>query len=489
MDKLEELYFMVFSSNCFKDAYHRRVCDIVLADLDCLTDVDSNDLLLLILTVIQTLFQRLEIVHCPYLRIVANGLVENNLLVDKLLKCLSYKNQHVVFSATKAMVVVLQMLPKQIIKIEWIDRLCSVSCFGQESEQPWRKLYTMELSRKILKNARDTHTCKNRNTNRQQVENQACHCLRKEDVVYTTISGSDLAELFLGNFNLEHMLFHFIPFVVRPNGAYSFMKSCQHVGTMEDVVLLQACLKLGDAIHVQENMKQDPITGTKENNLIAFLHCVVEIAKFLHKTPQRDAAVSYSTQLDKDLFSPFSTESTKCHGNMTSESGELSRGTTQPETGAKEIAVHITNTTAKQLSTIIATLTQYLHYPRLPSLIFKKILEVLNQVMVIQNSSLFGQKRDCPKFDKIVMSSSISFLSVVECCLLDKIPKWSGFIGFCGTELKRSGPSCTNDRCGECADVVALRKASLILVKSSFVVLKMATNQEGLYDSCTFRLA
>ena len=97
----------------------------------------------------------------------------------------------------------------------------------------------------------------------QQVENQACHCLRKEDVVYTTISGSDLAELFLGNFNLEHMLFHFIPFVVRPNGAYSFMKSCQHVGTMEDVVLLQACLKLGDAIHVQENMKQDPITGNQ----------------------------------------------------------------------------------------------------------------------------------------------------------------------------------------------------------------------------------
>lgn len=466
MDKLEELYGLVFSSSCFKEAYQKRSFD-TLGDLnlphESLSTVD-NDLensLLVMLTVIQKLFQGLKTVHCPYLRSIADDLVEEKLLVDKLLDCLGHRNQHVVFSASKAIVIVLQMLSEQMIKVKWFDSLINFICFGKESEHPWRKLYIMELIRKVLKDSRNTVNQRIEDENDQQVENQACCCEHGQDVVYSCIPGSKLAKLFLKHFNFQHILFAFIPFVTRPNGLYSFMKSYHHVGALEDFVTLQACLRFEKAIHDQEKVKKDPISGIKECNLIAFLNCLVEIAKCLHS---------------KCLLSFLCPESTENHSSMLIESGDdESRGKTQPEGGRH---LQITSITT-QLGTIVSTLTQYLHYPRLSSVIFKKILEVLNQVIIIASSTLSSQKGGCTHFTKMIRATSVSYLSVVECCLLDKVPKCLGRTGFCGTEINSSDPSIALETQRECIDLVALRKAGLILIKSAYIVLKMAQNQEG----------
>ena len=458
MDKLEELYSLVFSSSCFKEAYQKRIFD-TLGDLNphqsqSTIDIALDNSLLVMLTVIQKLFQGLKTVHCPYLRSIAYDLVEQKLLVDKLLDCLGQRNQHVVFSASKAIVIVLQMLSEQMIKVKWFDSLMNFICFGKESEHPWRKLYIMELIRKVLKDSRNTVNQK------IEVENQACCCEHGQDVVYSCIPGSKLAKLLLRHFNFQHILFAFIPFVTRPNGLYSFMKSYHHVGTLDDFATLQACLRFEKAIHDQEKVKKDPISGIKECNLIAFLNCLVEIAKCLHS---------------KSLLSSLHPESTENHYSMVTESGDESIGKTQCE-GRNHL--QITGTTT-QLGTVVSTLIQYLHYPRLSSLIFKKILEVLNQVIIIPSCTLSSQKGGCIDFTKMIRTASVSYLSVVECCLLDKVPKCLGRTGFCGTEINSSGPSITLDAQRQCIDLVALRKAGLILIKSAYIVLKMAQNQEG----------
>ena len=484
MDQLEELYFIVLNRKCFEDVYKRRVCDF-LGDLNFQQSSNVHSLLLA-LTVIQKLYGSLETIQCQYLRMITDDLVVKNSLMDSLLKFLDHRNQHVVFSATKAIGIVLQMLPEQMMSVEWIKTLFNFSCLGKEVEQPWRRLYSMEILRKVLKSSRVSLKRKDEDF-QQQERNQACHCQHKTNAIYDTVLSNKLVELCLESLNLVHILFHYIPFVVRPSGIFSFMKSCRQIDAAEDLVVLQAGLKLGDAIHDQENVKREAISGNKENNLVAFLRCVMEIAKYLqdNATPLGDTDAKSSNQEENDLYSSLGSKSTECTGNMMVRSYSVSpcRDDTQldAKTDATTIQMQARNTTISQLCTVLATLIQYLHYPRIPSLIFKKILELLNQVLVIPSLSLCSQKSESTKFEKIKRSSSISFLSVFECCLLDKVPKCTGFVGFCGTEIKRFS-DFTSGKHHECTDLVALRTALLILVKASFVVLKTAANKEGILE-------
>ena len=484
MDQLEELYSIALNIKCFEEVYKRRVCDF-LGDLN-FQQSNNVDSLLLALTVIQKLYGSLETIQCQYLRMITDDLVVKNSLMDSLLKFLDHRNQHVVFSATKAIGIVLQMLPEQMISVEWIRTLFNFNCLGQEVEQPWRWLYSMDILRKVLKSSRVNLKRKDEDF-QQQERNQACHCQHKTNAVYDTVLSNKLVELFLESLNLEHILFHNIPFVVRPSGIFSFMKSCRPIGTAEDLVVLQAGLKLGDAIHDQENVKREAISGNKENNLVAFLRCVMEIAKYLQDNATRlgDTDAKSSNEEENDLYSSLGSKSTECTGNMMVRSCSVSpsRDDTQldAKTDATTIQMQARNTTVSQLCTVLATLIQYLHYPRIPSLIFKKILELLNQVLAIPSLSLCSQKSESTKFEKIKRSSSISFLTVFECCLLDKVPKCTGFVGFCGTEIKRFS-DFTSGKHHEYTDFVALRTVLLILVKASFVVLRSAANKEGMLE-------
>ena len=479
MDQIEELYSTVLNRKCFEEVYKSRVCDF-LGDLN-FQQSNNTDSLLLALTAIQKLYGSLETVQCQYLRMITDDLVVKNSLVGSLSKFLNHRNQHVVFSAAKAIGTVLQMLPEQMISVEWIKTLFNFNCRGKETEQPWRRLYTMEILRKVLKRPRVS--LKRRDENSQQREtNQTCHCQHKPIAIYDRVLSNKLVELFLESLNLEHILFHYIPFVVRPNGIFSFLKSCRQIGTAEDFVVLQAGLKLGDAIHDQENVKREAISGSKENNLVAFLRCVMEIARFLQDiaTPLEGTDAKSSDQEENGLYSSLGGQSTECTGNVMTRCHGVSPSVdkTHLEAKADATTMETRNTTISQLCTVLSTLIQYLHYPRIPSLIFKKILELLDQVLVMPSLSLFNQKSESTKFEKVERSSSISFLSVFECCLLDNVPKCTGFVGFCGTGIKRFSDFTSGEN-HECTDLVALRTASLILVKSSFVVLKSAANKEG----------
>lgn len=488
MDKLEELYSIALSCNCFEEAYKRGVYDALgdlLQTFSFTWKNDDIDSMLLALTVVQKLYQRLGTLQCTYLKIITNGLVSKNHLVDGLLKYLDHRNQHVVFSATKAIVLVFQALPKQMIKKGWFQTLFN---FGKETEQPWRRLYTMELLNKILKNSRETLKKRNENS-QQQIGNQICSCSREAgntSMIGTIVSTNELVDLFLGSFNLQHILFDYIPFIVRPNGIYSFMRCSHEVGPSEDFVVLQASLKFGDAIHNQENVKREAISGTKESDFVAFLHCISELAKYLevNRTLQKKSTADIKSCSEEENYLLWSQESESKHISRKNTAEPCERKT--DSICANDMAItHVKDATVNQLCTVMATLIHYLHYPRLPSLIFKKILEVLNQVVVIPSSFMFRQKNKCTKLERIVRSSSLSFLSVVQCCLFRKIPRCSGFVGFSGTEMKSSLESMSNK--GSSADLVALRKASLMVFKSSFVVLKSATKQEGTC-TCMFQL-
>ena len=479
--KLEELYSIAFSSNCFEEAYKRGVFNALGDLLQICESNDDIDSILLAFTVVQKLYQRLETVQCTFLKIVTDGLVSKNHLVDGLLKCLDHRNQHVVFSASKALVLVCQALPKETIKTDWFRTMFN---FGKKTEQPWRKLYTMEVLNKILKKSREA--LKNSYPNSQQLNiNQMWSCSHEASTSCTcmispTVSRTELVNLLLESINLQHILFYYIPFIVRPNGIYSFLKCSQQVGPAEDFVVLQASLKLGDAIHSQENVKRESISGMKENNLVAFLHCIAELAKYLevnrtlHNKSVADIQVTSCGQEEIYLLRSQESESKDGYRKNTSKS---CKGKTDSLCVTEMAITHVKDATVNQLLTVMATLIQYLHYPRLPSLIFKKILEILNQVVVIPDQFMFRQKTKCTEFERMVRSSSISFLCVTQCCLLHKVPRCSGFVGFSGTEIKSPSKSASDK--GSSADLVALRKASLMVFKSSFVVLKLAKKHEG----------
>lgn len=482
MDKLEELYSIAFSCNCFEEAYKRGIYNALgeLPQTFSFTwENDDIDSILLALTVVQKLCERLETLRCTYLKIIVDGLVSKNHLVDGLLKYLDHRNQHVVFSASKATVLVFQALPEEMIKTEWFQTLFN---FGKETKQPWRKLYTMEVLNKILKNSRETLKNSYENS-QQQTINQMCSCSHEAGsacLISTTVSRAELVDMLLGSLNLQHILFYYLPFIVRPNGMYSFLRSCQQVGPAEDFVVLRASLKLGDAIHSQENVKREAIRGMKENDLVAFLHCITELAKYLEvgRTLQNKSTADTKSWSQEENYLLRSQEPGSQEFYRTN-TVELCEGKTDSLCVTEMAITHVKDVTVNQLCTVMATLIQYLHYPRLPSLIFKKILEVLNHVVVIPNSFMFRQKTKCTKPERIVRSSSISFLSVVQCCLFDKIPRCSGFVGFSGTEMKSPSESVCSKVSS--TDLVALRKASLMVFKSSFVMLKLAKKREGTY--------
>ena len=476
MDKLEKLYSIAFSCNCFEEAYKRGIYN-ALGEVSFCWENDDIDSILLALTVVQKLYQRLETLRCTYLKIITDILVSKNQLVDVLLKYLDHRNQHVVFSASKAFVLVLQALPKETIKAEWFQTL-----FNFGIDQPWRKLYTMEVLSKILKKSRETLK-NNYENSQQQTINQIRSCSHEAGsscLISTTVSRTELIDLLLGSLNLQHILFSYLPFIVRPNGMYSFLRSSQRVGPAEDFVVLQASLRLGDAIHNQENVKREAIRGMKENELVAFLHCISELAKYL----EVKRTLQNKNKSTPDIRSCNEEENYLLRSQDCRSKDSYKRKMVEPYEGetdslcVTEVAItHVKDDTVNQLCTVMATLIQYLHYPRLPSLIFKKILEVLNQVVVIPNSFIFRQKTKCTELEKLVRSSSISFLSVVQCCLFHKIPRCSGFVGFIGTEIKSSSETMNNN--GSSTDLVALRKASLMVFKCSLVVLKLAKKHEG----------
>ena len=478
MDKLEKLYSIAFSCNCFEEAYKRGIFN-ALGEMSFNWENDDIDSILLALTVVQKLYQRLETLRCTYLKIITDILVSKNQLVDVLLKYLDHRNQHVVFSSSKAFVLVLQTLPKETIKAEWFQTL-----FNFGTDQPWRKLYTMEVLSKILKKSRETLK-NNYENSQQQTINQIRSCSHEAGsscLISTTVSRTELIDMLLGSLNLHHILFSYLPFIVRPNGMYSFLRSSLRVGPAEDFVVLQASLRLGDAIHNQENVKREAIRGRKENELVAFLHCISELAKYL----EVKRTLQNKNKSTPDIRSCNEEENYSLRSQDFRSKDSYKRKTVEPYEGetdsvcVTEVAItHVRDDTVNQLCTVMATLIQYLHYPRLPSLIFKKILEVLNQVVVIPNSFIFRQKTKCTELEKLVRSSSISFLSVVQCCLFHKIPRCSGFVGFIGTEIKSSSETMNNN--GSSIDLVALRKASLMVFKCSLVVLKLAKKHKGTY--------
>ena len=489
MDKLEELYSIAFSCNCFEEAYKRGVYNglgNLLKTSSFTRENDDIDSVLLALAVVQKLYQRRETIRCPYLKIITDGVISTNHLVDVLLKYLDHRNQHVVFSSSKTIVLVFQALPEEMIKPEWFQKLFN---FGEVTEQPWRKLYTVEILNKILKKSRET--LKNGYENsQQQATDQMCSCSHEVGstcLISTTVSKTELVDMLLGSLNLQHILFNYLPCIVRPNGMYSFLRSCQQAGPAEDFVVLQASLQLGDAIHSQENVKRETIRGMKENALVAFLHCISELAKYLEvsrtlQNKNKSTPDIRSCDEEENYLLTFQEPGSK--HVYRENTCEPFKGKTDDSLCVNEMAMtHVKDATVNQLCTVMATLIQYLHYPRLPLLIFKKILEVLNQVVVIPNSFMFRQKTKCTELERIVRSSSVSFLSVVQCCLFHKIPRCSAFVGFSGTEMKSPSESVSNK--GSSADLVALRKASLMVFKSSFVTLELAKKNEGSY-ACMF---
>ena len=233
MDKLEKLYSIAFSCNCFEEAYKRGIFN-ALGEMSFNWENDDIDSILLALTVVQKLYQRLETLRCTYLKIITDILVSKNQLVDVLLKYLDHRNQHVVFSSSKAFVLVLQTLPKETIKAEWFQTL-----FNFGTDQPWRKLYTMEVLSKILKKSRETLK-NNYENSQQQTINQIRSCSHEAGsscLISTTVSKTELIDMLLGSLNLHHILFSYLPFIVRPNGMYSFLRSSQRVGPAEDFVV------------------------------------------------------------------------------------------------------------------------------------------------------------------------------------------------------------------------------------------------------------
>lgn len=479
MDKLEDLYTVASNENCFKENYECGLYNF-LGELNVEED-NCVDLLLLEVTLIQKLTQRLETDHCYYLRIIVEGLIVEKSLLYRLLKCLDHKKQHVVFSAAKALTMIIRVLPRSVTNVEWIRRLFDFRSSGKEMDNHWRSLYAMEVLRKVLKISRASYKRRDIDNSQQHETKPASYCQHNTNVANDPFARNKLVQLLFYFLNLQHVLFQYVPFIVRPNGVYSFVELCQHVGTADSFVVFQASLKLGNAIHHQENgnVKREKIGGLKENTVIAFLCFLMETIKYFQGSGIFDPDTINKLPAGDSL----SNTSPQDYGEVSFGSERVLQCTEVSEDEVEKTGLQLESqsSTISQLCTVLPTLIQYFHYARLPSLIFKKILKVLNQVLIIPRLSLFSKNSECARIEKIQRISAISFLCVFECCFLNRIPKCSGFVAFCGRERKTFSDHAMH-QLEAYTDVVALRAGSLAIVKSCVVVLRSISNKEGMYD-------
>lgn len=143
------------------------------------------------------------------------------------------------------------------------------------------------------------------------------------------------------------------------------------------------------------------------------------------------------------------------------------------------ISIDIIDDIVNQFCIVIVMLIQYFYYLRFLSLIFKKILEILYNVLFILSLVLFIYENKDSKLYKILRSFLVFFLSVVECCFFVRIFRnFLGIVGFSGIEIKSYlGFIGQIER----IDLLVLRKVLLMVFKFVFIVLKLVVQQEGMY--------
>ena len=482
MEPLELLYSCAVTSTCFKRAWNNR-------DFVELWNVKRNfeltrqsgcsdkqkESLLLNLTVIQKLFERIPVVNCWYLVKVCSDDASLCNLMGGLIACLGSTYQHVAFSAAKTIVVAVRALSKQLITLDCLEMLFDFSDSGPQS---WKHLYTLNALREIIRSCREPP---------QQFPEHARSCSCRDHQTESEdlrLSSMKLADWCLSRFNVLHVFFHCVPFIVRPNCMYSFVESCSSNDTTEDFSLLQACLKLGHLIHEQENT-MCAISKNQVHTFNAFLQLLSEMAKYLQgRAAKHDPLPNSKTRLN------FSENDVKHSISDSCVTGQLSAVPGSAAVMEKEppsdYSVHgwmllcNRSTKEREICNVAVLLVQCLHFKRLQPLIYKNILEVLNQVLTLPISTFKSSyKPGCVKLNRIQRHSAIAVLSIADCCLLSNTPRCFGFVGFGGTEV-RCSPGVISDELQDSVDLVALRKATLLLLKSCFILLETAMGQEGL---------
>lgn len=154
----------------------------------------------------------------------------------------------------------------------------------------------------------------------------------------------------------------------------------------------------------------------KESDLVVFLYCILEFVKYLEVNrifQNKNKFIFDKRFCNEEENNLLRFYDVRLKDFYRRKMVEFYEGRIDFICVIEMVIIYVKDEIVNQFCIVMVILIQYFYYLRLLLLIFKKILEVLNQVVVIFNLFIFRQKIKCIELERIVRSFLIFFLSVV----------------------------------------------------------------------------
>ena len=488
MELLEHIYSLSTNHKfCWEDIY----CHVHLEQLRIRgknwsindnipsSSTSIRESLLLKLTIIQKLFSRAQEFSCSKLLELCNYIVDELNLLEDLLLCLRCEDQLTAFSASKALSNVLVLLPLTSKNKMWFYTFLDFQTLKAKT-CPWRLLYTFPVLSHLFR-------CYHSNISRHK---RTCICQTSSE----RFDGGNIRAMtvymvsYVSN-KLESLIFASVPlwkeFTNMTEILSDSVEENKEVGNAGG--LFRAL-----CVHVhEEKIDCCPIQPGIEDNFLAILMLLAEVLTCMATSAEKRniTDLAEGSSVDEPCFpsDKLGEDQTSLINNSASpdEAVYNSKMVLEDLDSSGDSVSNIANPSS--LGKIFPLLVHCLHLKHLSHITFKKIFDIISQVLLFAGGNLAtGVKGSSGTLEKAAMVTARSFISVFSCCIWENLPKCGGFLGFGGRKVQRPVGFSEPMRNYQCVDRVALRKVSLVILRT-LVLLSNCEMNEGLSMSIPFQ--
>lgn len=484
---LENIYSLTNRKKaCWKDV----CCDQYLQSVRLFNEeistectLATRDQLLLKLSIIQKLFSDTNGNSCVRKLEFRNYLLNDFNLLEELTMCHHSEDQILVFSASKAVSKVLGFLPLTSKNKVWFCSFLDFQTVDTKSS-PWRVLYTLSVVTNLFHSYHSNKSCE------EDAPDCTCVCQGTQDIP-TCSSVKEMTAFIVSHVlnKIENLISNCLPFwqefrnieiicdsVASENDGDEFENGpfktfCMEVHKRE-IGFCHLQLEFEDRFFALLSL------------LYEALKCVAAIlhGQYTSDGTSSDILSSTTAKYRENVKDQLRKDSSKCLRMDSMNKHPMAQGLTDmlqcseiPQQ-SPYLDIDITSSITEFLK-IFPLLVHCLHIKHLSQILFKKILDVLDQLLSFpKNNST--TKHSITYIEQCTEDTARSFISVFNCCVWENMPRCQGFIGFGGNNLLVTAETDSTKSC-EYFDDGALRKMSLLLLQS-MVLLGNYESRNGL---------
>ena len=430
---------------------------------ECILTTTIRERLLLKLSIIQKLYKNHNTVLCVKKFEFCNGLLNDFNLLEDLTNCLRFGDQLLVFSASKALSQVLQFLPFTAKNSNWFCAFLDFQAV-QTKNSPWKTLYTLSVVSHLL------HNYHSNKGHLEDAEQYTCGCQGSSEKLLC------FSDKEMTNFMVYHVLkridvltFNCLPFWKE----FRDIKiTCDSVLENKEAALEGRQFK-GFCVEMHEReINCWFLQSDFEDQFFSLLSLFYEAIKCVATIKQRYSLSEFgilgqvSDHTRRGMIEDCQLDEKESSRNLT-EAMQCSKIFAESFCLGNDLKLSLNEFSNAEVFPLLA---QCLHYKHLSQILFQKVLDVVEQVLLFVEKKPTYQENSKNIFRMLGINTAKSFISVLNCCVWENMPRFQGFIGFGGRISAKPLDGVDSRKCQKCFDDNSLRKVSLALLRSLVIL-------------------